>query len=273
MRKIFVFLAMLAGISVFAQTTVLPLYDKEEFERIASPDDEMPELNVFLPENRADKAVVICPGGGYKGLSFVSEGVDVAKWLNENGIAAFVVKYRMPAERCEVPVSDLRRAFEIVKAHDVEWQVDSAKIGLMGFSAGGHLAATGLVTLAGKLRPDFGILVYPVISMKKEITHMFSRSNLIGRFPDTASIERFSTETRVTEDTPPTILFHCSDDPAVKPENSIVFYRALQSNGVDAEMHIYPTGRHGWGFFKNAPFPYFGEFKNTVLRWITEQNN
>lgn len=274
MRNLFlIILITLGSVLVNAQNLVLPLYGKAEFEKIASLDDEMPELHVYLTDKLSSQAVVVCPGGGYKGLSFGSEGVSVAKWLNQNGIAAFVVKYRMPAGRQEVPVEDLTRAFEIVMANADKWNLDSCRIGLMGFSAGGHLAATGLVTLKGELKPDFGILVYPVISMKKNITHQFSRFNLMGKSPSEDTVIKFSTEEQVAEDTPATILFHCSDDPAVKPENSIVFYQALLRNAVPAEMHVYPKGRHGWGFIEGAPFPYFNEFKTTVLRWIAEQNN
>ena len=146
MRNLFlIILITLGSVLVNAQNLVLPLYGKAEFEKIASLDDEMPELHVYLTDKPSSQAVVVCPGGGYKGLSFGSEGVSVAKWLNQNGIAAFVVKYRMPAGRQEVPVEDLTRAFEIVMANADKWNLDSCRIGLMGFSAGGHLAATGLV--------------------------------------------------------------------------------------------------------------------------------
>lgn len=264
---------LLCTVVVDAQNLVLPLYDEAEFKVLASSEDEMPELHVYLPSSPSGQGVVVCPGGGYKGLSFGSEGVSVAKWLNGKGIAAFVVRYRMPAGRSEVPIGDLTRAFEIVMDNAGEWNVAADEIGLMGFSAGGHLAATGLVTLKGRLRPDFGILVYPVISMKKDITHQFSKANLIGKTPSDELVDKFSAEMQVSGDTPPAILFHCSDDPAVKPENSIVFYQAMLANGVPAEMHIYPAGKHGWGFMENSPFKYFEEFKVTLGRWMEEQKN
>ena len=226
--------------------------------------------------NRVVKQSWFVPVVDTKGLSFGSEGVSVAKWLNQNGIAAFVVKYRMPAGRQEVPVEDLTRAFEIVMANADKWNLDSCRIGLMGFSAGGHLAATGLVTLKGELKPDFGILVYPVISMKKNITHQFSRFNLMGKSPSEDTVIKFSTEEQVAEDTPATILFHCSDDPAVKPENSIVFYQALLRNAVPAEMHVYPKGRHGWGFIEgllslismNSKLLFCGGLQNRTTKFI-----
>lgn len=272
MKKSLLIIAVILCAAVMsAQDRVIPLYKESDFSELASSKDYMPELEVFLPLKSCGQGVVVCPGGGYKGLSYPTEGLAVAKWLNSNGIAAFVLRYRMPDGRPDVPIGDLTKAFEIVVANALGWNVNPENIGLMGFSAGGHLAATGLVKLTGRLRPAFGILIYPVISMQTGVTHQYSKSNLIGRTPPVELVDKYSAERYVTENTPPTILFHCSDDPVVKPENALLFYQALLNNRVRTEMHIYPEGGHGWGFMDRPYFKYYEEFKNTLLRWLNER--
>lgn len=273
MKKLFALLLIMASLPFRAagQPLVLPLYPDGSVAEIADGGGWEPEMQVCLSENPNGQAVVVCPGGGYKGLSFGPEGVAVARWLNGQGIAGIVLRYRMPRGRYAVPGEDAAAALRMTRARAAEWGIDPARVGIMGFSAGGHLASTALTSFTGDARPDFGILVYPVISMMSPTAHGGSRFNLMGRTPDRAVIERFSSELHVTAATPPTLLVLTSDDPAVKPRNSILFYEALLAAGVSAEMHIYPSGGHGWGI-GNTSFKYYDEFKTTLSRWLAEQN-
>jgi acetyl esterase/lipase len=224
-----------------------------------------PTLEIFLPvkKNTTGKAIVICPGGGYKGLAYDWEGTAIAKWLNSIGTAAFVLKYRLPiADTNEssttVPLADAQRAIRLVRHHAEEWNVSADQIGIMGFSAGGHLASTLTTHFdeqvdsnspdlnAISARPDFAILIYPVITMNEDYTHKGSKKNLIGSQPSQQMITHFSNELQVTSDTPPTFLVHSTDDKSVPVKNSLLFYEALAKSGVPAEMHIYPQGGHGF---------------------------
>lgn len=224
-----------------------------------------PTIEVRLPSrgNANGKAVVVCPGGGYGILAYDWEGTDIASWLNANGVAAIVLKYRLPEDASNVvphltPLLDAKRAMRLTRFHAQEWGIDPAKIGVMGFSAGGHLASTlGTHFDSGDAssedpverlssRPDFMILMYPVISMDPAATHGGSRENLLGKNPSAELVKEYSNELQVTADTPPTILIHSSDDQAVPVQNSLRFYEALVAHGVTAEMHIYPYGGHGY---------------------------
>jgi len=220
-----------------------------------------PTLTVYLPEKATatGMAVVVCPGGGYKRLAIGHEGWDVAEWLNSLGIAAFVLKYRMYDFGHPAPLQDAQRAVRIVRSRAAEWDIDADKIGIMGFSAGGHLASSAITHFnwesypaqdkldTASARPDFGILVYPVISMQEDITHKGSKRNLLGENPDKELADFMSNELQITTETPPTFLIHTTDDTAVPVENSIRFYEGLKKAGVPAEMHIYKHGRHGVG--------------------------
>ena len=229
----------------------------------AAPND-IPTLTVFLPEKaaQATSAIVICPGGGYAMLSFDYEGVNEAKWFQERGVAAIVLKYRLPAHgyRHPVPLLDAQRAIRLVRSHAADWKINPAKVGVMGFSAGGHLASTvdthfdaGNPQAADPVdrlscRPDFAMLVYPVISMKVGNTNHGTRQNLLGPNPDPALVENLSNETQVTPKTPPTLLVHAQDDPIVPIENSRLMYAALQKAGVASALQEYPHGGHGFGY-------------------------
>lgn len=205
-------------------------------------------------------AVVICPGGGYTGLAFGSEGVRTAKEFAQNGITAFVLKYRLPDDSIMIdktigPLQDAQQAIKLVRDNAEKWNLDKNKIGIMGFSAGGHLASTEATHYTKalipnesgtSLRPDFLILIYPVISMKDSLTHMGSRNSLLGRSPSKELVDLYSNELQVNENTPPTYLTHTGDDTLVDVDNSISFYEALRHNKVPAELHLYPRGGHGF---------------------------
>ena len=229
-------------------------------------------LTVFLPAEAqaTGQAVVVCPGGGYSILSMKNEGYDVAQWLNERGIAAVVLKYRMPNGHHAIPLFDVQTAIRTTRAHAAEWGIDPTQVGVMGFSAGGHLASTAATHLTGvDDRPDFAVLIYPVITMQEKFTHKGSRRNLIGGNTNAELVRLYSNELQVTEHTPPTFLALSDDDKGVNPRNSTAFYDALHAQGIPAELHIYPTGGHGWGF--SNPFDYRDEFSVSLSRWLKEQ--
>jgi len=211
-------------------------------------------------------AVIICPGGGYSGLAIKHEGEQVAKWLNSLGVTAFVLKYRLPDDsimenKTIGPMQDGQRAIRLVRSHAKEWGIDPAKIGIMGFSAGGHLAATLSTLYNDKVyesddltsaRPDFSLLIYPVISMNADITHWGSRVNLLGNSPTPEMVKHYSNELQVNDKTPPAFMVHSLDDDAVPVQNSINYALALHKANVDCELHLYPTGKHGYGMGKSA---------------------
>lgn len=221
-----------------------------------------PELELYLPdkEKATGAAVIICPGGSYKVLTYQAEGIRTAQEFMRKGIAAFVLKYRLPDDaimndKKTGPLQDAQQAVKVVRENAGKWGIDINRVGIMGFSAGGHLASTeathfekSLIDNPGNvnLRPDFLILVYPVISMQDNLTHPDSRTNLLGANPSKEVIDLFSNEMQVTENTPPTYLIHAADDKLVDVDNSISFFEALRHHDVPVEMHIYPKGGHGF---------------------------
>jgi acetyl esterase/lipase len=214
---------------------------------------QVPQLEVYIPNKKGatGQAVIICPGGGYARLAYDWEGTDIAKLFNAHGIAAFVLKYRLPDSLSsnhpdQVPLLDAKQAMQIVRTRAAEWNINPKKIGIMGFSAGGHLAATLSTHFDQISKPDFSILIYPVITMDKNIAHMGSRNNLIGTHPTEALIKLYSNELHISAQTPPTFILHATDDNAVPVENSLNYYQGLKKNGVPAEMHIFPSGGHGF---------------------------
>ncbi len=228
-----------------------------------------PSITVYPAKNANGTAIVMCPGGGYTRLAMNHEGHDMAAWFNAQGITYAVLKYRMPNGNKEVPLSDAEQAIRLMRQHAEEWGVDPAKVGIMGASAGGHLAAS-LATLysSDETRPDFQILFYPVISMEKGITHAGSRANLIGEDADASLEAEYSLEKRVTENTPQAFIMLSSDDETVPPLNSIAYYKALVDKGVAASMHTYPTGGHGWGF--RDSFTYKRQWTGELEKWLKE---
>ena len=230
----------------------------------------IPELEIYLPEKsvRTGMAVVICPGGGYSGVAYDHEGIMVAKWLNKEGIAAFILKYRMPNKHKDIPLSDAWQAMRYVREHAAEFGVDTYKIGICGFSAGGHLASTAsthFATSGTSTRPDFSILFYPVVTMTN-LTHGGSRNNLLGENLSEADIHIFSNEKQVNVNTPPAILLLSDDDNAVMPDNSVRYYEALKRNNIPASMYIFPTGGHGWGFRDN--FEFHKQMTDLLSAWL-----
>jgi acetyl esterase/lipase len=220
-----------------------------------------PTLSIFLaePAKANGTAVIIYPGGGYGVNAIGHEGFDIAKAFNEMGVSAFVLKYRIPNDTSMInkeigPLQDAQQAIKMVRENAAQYKIRPDRIGVMGFSAGGHLASTAGTHYNEKhvetnvsLRPDFLILIYPVISFDDSVSHLGSRNQLIGRVPSREKIDHYSNELRVTPDTPPTFLVHATDDEAVKVENSILFYRSLVKNKVPAELHVYQKGGHGFG--------------------------
>lgn len=223
----------------------------------------VPTLSIFSPKKTQlnQAAVIIFPGGGYQHLAIDKEGTKVAEWFNSLGIAAIVVKYRLPSDKIMKnknigPLQDAQEAVRYVRQNASKYNIDANKIGILGFSAGGHLASTLATHYDDKIyessfkvsaRPDFSLLIYPVISMQNDITHKGSQISLLGENPSQELRDSFSNEKRINAQTPPTFLVHATDDTTVLPENSINFYLALKNNGVPAELHIYEKGGHGFG--------------------------
>jgi len=248
---------------------------------VGNQDADKPSLTIYLPPPGTSNgtAVVVCPGGGYGGLAVTHEGRQVGYWFNSFGVTAFVLKYRVaPRYHHPAPLSDAQRALRWVRSHAAEYGVAPDRIGIMGFSAGGHLTSTaGTHFDKGNLsspdpiertscRPDFLVLCYPVISLTTEYTHRGSLRNLLGDNPDPKLVESLSSEKQVTADTPPSFLFHTSTDSGVPAQNSILFYLALREKGVPAEMHIYERGPHGVGL---APFePALSTWPDRLKDWM-----
>ncbi len=234
---------------------------------LGKADPDVPTLTVYLPPaGKANgAAVVVCPGGGYGGLA-AHEGKPIAEWLNTLGVTGFVLKYRLaPQYHHPAMMNDVNRAIRYVRAHAANWSLDPHRIGVLGFSAGGHLASTaathydkGDPNAADAVervssRPDLAVLVYAVITMTHPYTHDGSRQNLLGKDPDEALVNLMSNEKQVTPDTPPTFLLHTADDPVVPVENSLIFAMACHKAKVPVELHIFPHGPHGIGLGGNDP--------------------
>jgi len=241
------------------------------------------EMYVYLPKMGVNTgaAIVICPGGGYTMEAMDHEGYDMASWLASEGVAGIVLKYRLPYGHDQIPLEDAQRAIRIVREKASEWGINPSKIGIAGSSAGGHLASTAGTKFdlgnpdstdpTSKLscRPNFMLLLYPVITLKEEFTHLGSRTNLIGQGNNWKLVEKYSNELNVTSQTPPTFLVLTDDDNAVPPRNSVEFYLALKKFNVPAEMHIFKEGGHGFGMNKkNLPVD---QWPNLFIQWMKAQ--
>ncbi len=275
-RIIFVCVAILVNLTAIFSVVnaagsykVEPLWSDDAPGAKGSEDGDRPTLTIYLPakEKATGAAVVICPGGGYGHLAMDHEGHQIAQWLNSFGVAGFILQYRHRNSGAgyghPAPLQDAQRAIRIVRTRANEWNVDPDRIGILGFSAGGHLASCAGTHFQNRYsdardsidkvscRPDFMVLIYPVISFTEWCTHKGSRRNLLGNDPAKELVENLSNERQVTPNTPPTFLIHGNDDKGVPPENSILFYLALRKAKVPAEMHIYESGRHGFGLGKD----------------------
>jgi len=276
-RIIFLFTLIFMVTGLIAQDKVLKVWpngaptdngmtkSEEKYDGIRVRNVSEAEMFVYLPEKSKNTgaAVVICPGGGYWIEAMDHEGYDIAKWLKNKGVAGIVLKYRLPYGHHEVPSDDAKRAIRIVRQNAKEWGINPAKIGIAGSSAGGHLASTvGTHFDTGdsssddplaqiSCRPDFMLLLYPVITFNEEFGHMGSRKNLIGEVNDWKLVKEYSNELHITPQTPPTFFVLADNDVSVPPRNSIEFYLQLKKNNVPAEMHIFAKGGHGFGIRKN----------------------
>ena len=288
----FILLVLVGATFTTTAQKVIPLYPGKVPNATNVPDEETsnadlskfykvsnPKLSIYLPAKELSKqtAVIICAGGGYGELNIKREGYDVAEAFNKVGVAAFVLKYRLPNDKLMLdktiaPLQDAQQAIKTVRDSAAKWNIDANKIGIIGFSAGGHLASTAgthfdkvLISNAAQtsVRPDFMILVYPVISFNDSIGHTGSLNNLLGKSPALQLIKNYSNELQVNKQTPPTFLTHATDDRVVVVNNSIQFYEALIRNAVPAEMHIYEKGGHGFGVT-----PAFEEWFGRCLHWM-----
>ncbi len=286
---LFIIALLSFSLTVYSQR-VIPLYEGEIPNAIVGKDKEVvtsthvskvahPTLTIYFPERGKSNgtAIIICPGGGYGGLVIKREGYDVAEKFAKIGVTAFVLKYRLPDDRIMSdksigPLQDAQQAILTVRKNAVDWDINPGKIGIMGFSAGGHLASTAgthydqvLIDNREKIsvRPDFMILVYPVISFMDSITHMGSREKLLGKTASADLEKKYSNELQVTEDTPPTFLVHAGDDGVVPVENSLRFYEALRQNKVPTALHIYTKGGHGF-----LSYPPFEEWFGRSVFWM-----
>ena len=226
-------------------------------------------ITVYKADKPNGMAIVMCPGGGYWGVALGHEGHDIASWLNAQGITYIVLKYRMPNGHHEIPLDDAEKAMRLVRANATAWGINPRRVGIMGASAGGHLAAS-LATLYGsqETRPDFQVLFYPVISMDATITHQGSRDNLLGKTPSEDLVYRYSLEQQVNGNTPQAFIMLSADDDVVPPANSMRYIQALLEHKVPVSLHMYPTGGHGWGF--RDGFTYKRQWTGELEKWLRE---
>ena len=222
-------------------------------------------LTIYLAKKPNGQAIVACPGGGYAGIATTHEGHDMAAWFNTQGITYAVLHYRMPYGKHEIPLSDAHQAIRYMRKNAEKWGIE--QLGIMGSSAGGHLASTAATHFTEETRPDFQILFYPVVTMT-DYTHQGSKDNLLGKNPSEELVKLYSNELQVTEQTPPAFIMHSSNDDAVPVLNSINYYLALCKHGVWSSMHLYPVGGHGWGY--NESFPYKTQWKDELEKWLRE---
>jgi acetyl esterase/lipase len=304
MKKIRLIIALnLLTLTAMSQEYKMPLYlgaipnsvntgQKEKIERtdITSISSvQVPDISVYLPTKRfaTGQAVIICPGGGYWILAYDYEGTDIAKYLNSIGVAAIVLKYRLPTygnctECYNVPLIDAQRAMRLVRFNAEKWNINPGKIGIMGFSAGGHLASTlgthfdyGNPSAADSVekvscRPDFMILMYPVISFTDPSTHTGSRDALLGKDADPQMLKYFSNELQVRNDTPPAFFVHADNDTGVPVENTLLMYKALRAKKIPAEVHIISEGGHGFGLAVNNE--HINGWSNDLKLWLKWMN-
>ncbi len=295
MKKI-VFLILFLGniIIAFSQSLSMKLWPEGApdakksvgYEEFITPDFVIskvtdPTLTIYFPEKEKSNhaAIVICPGGGYGILASNHEGRQIGEYFSKAGYTCIVLKYRLPSDSIMInktiaPLQDAQEAIRVVRRHAAEWYINPDKIGIMGFSAGGHLAATASTLYADNVypvsdnvsaRPDFSMLIYPVISMKLGLTHQGSRDNLLGFNPDSALVKHYSNELQVTAQTPPAFLVHSADDDVVPVENSVLYFEAMKKAGVKVELHLYQSGGHGYGLGRESTQ---NSWPQSLLLWL-----
>lgn len=225
-------------------------------------------MRVYLPdkEKATGRAVVALPGGAYRHLAIDREGYNWAPFFNDRGIAYIVASYRMPQGNPDIPVADAEAAVKAVRDSAGVWNINPADVGIMGSSAGGHLASTVATHSKGNARPDFQILFYPLITMEGQYTHALSRKNFLGDNPSQTLIDEYSNDKKVTSDTPRAFMVFCNDDTAALPINGALYYTALVQNNVPVSFHVYPDGGHGWGFLPH--FRYHSEMRADLSAWL-----
>lgn len=292
------------GATVFAQDTIMPLWPKDKIPNHVESDEreervsedivrlskvQEPAIEVYLPAKKSatGEAMLIFPGGGYGILAYDWEGTDIAKFLNGKGIAGIVVKYRLPSDKSQsekwnVPLIDAQRALRLVRNKAKDFNIAADKIGIIGFSAGGHLASTLGTHFkeniydpvddadAQSARPDFMTLVYPVITFTQNTKHSGSQKSLLGENPSQEMLKHFSNELQVTAETPPTLLVHATDDSGVPVENSLLFFQALKDKNVSATLHVYPKGGHGFSLARKDP--HLRGWTERLFEWIESLN-
>lgn len=302
-RIYFAFIAIMCSITSFGQCTVINVWpngipgslkNDSYTEKITTTNNISaryekvtdPTLTVFLPspEKATGTAVLICPGGGYGILAFDHEGFQIARWLNDNGIAGIILKYRLPSDKIMKdksvgPLQDAQEGIRIIRRNASAWSINPQRVGVIGFSAGGHLAST-LSTHFGEnvyastdsisSRPDFSLLIYPVITFNGSFTHMGSRNNLIGKDASEDKIQHFSNELQVNEKTPPAFLVHSADDNTVPVKNSLVYFEKLNSYKIPVEMHIFQKGGHGYGL--SAGNGTQSSWPDLCIKWLHSNN-
>ena len=256
-----------------SSSIAIELYSPNNFCKICmdvKSNIENPTMVVYPVYNGNGMAILACPGGGYNFLAMNQEGHDFASWFEEKGVAFAVLNYRMPNGRADIPLQDIQQAIKIMRKNASSWGFLPNKIGVIGFSAGGHLASTLATHFEKDTRPDFQILFYPVISMNDSVTHHSSRVNLLGEQPSHYLVDLYSNELHVSQRTPPAFIVFSSDDSIVNPSNSIKYNEALVSKKVPSKMLIFPTGGHGWGF--SDKFKYKRQWMSELNSWLEEIN-
>ena len=268
MKKVLFFLMLFVSTMASAQKgTEMNLWPDGPHSSNGAPED-MAKVTVFLPDEKkaTGRAIVCCPGGGYSHLAMQHEGFDWAPFFNEQGIALIVLKYRMPHCNYKVPAEDAEEAMRLVRKNAEAWHINPNDVGIMGFSAGGHLASTVATHATSDAMPNFQILFYPVISMERGITHQGSRDNLLGKSPKQKLVNEYCNEQHITKKTPRCFLALTHDDRVVLPVNSLSYYEQLNAREVPASMHIYPTGGHGFGIRQS--FTYHFEMMLELKAWL-----
>jgi acetyl esterase/lipase len=262
-----IFMTMTAMAAAAQQGKTYNLWPKGAPNANGNPTDTA-KVTVFLPDAKkaTGRAVVICPGGGYGFLAMDHEGYDWAPFFNREGIAAIVLKYRMPRGNCEVPVSDAEETMRLVRRNAKQWNINPQQVGIMGSSAGGHLASTIATHATGDAAPNFQILFYPVITMDPAFTHQGSHDNLLGEKPKKKLERLYSNELQVTRVTPRAFIALSDDDTLVLPINSANYYQECIRHDVPATVHVYPTGGHGWGYRES--FDYHIELVLELKAWL-----